>query len=138
MYTARFLFDIYEEKYAINPYYSWGFSQDGNWHLGEEYNGVSFSIGHKTRSVMRYIKLKKSDVVLHNEEINIILEHMNKVRINNEIITITSVVKNLDGSIDYYTDKKEYVPLNTRDTYFDERPKQEETPIRLEGKFVYE
>lgn len=120
-YLATFLHDVFEEKYAINPYFSFGHSKDGGWHLGSEYTGESRPMGYKANNVMRYIKIKQTDAVLHQEEIGIEFQVGNDVRINNEIIEIVNVVRNLDGSIDYYTNKKVFIPINTSETYFDER-----------------
>lgn len=129
MYTARFFYNIYEEKYAINPYYT-TVSTD-YWHLGEEYDGICFSVGYKTRNVMRYIKTKEKNTLFHQEDIEIIFDIKSKVNIKNEIVTITDIVKNLDGSIDYYINKKEYIPLNTKETFFDERPEKDRIPDGL-------
>lgn len=120
-YVARFLYDIYEEKYAINPYFSWGYKKDSNWYLGDEYTGRSSPLGYKATNVMRYERIKQNDVILHTEEIDIEFQAGNKVKIKNENVNIIDVVKNLDGSIDYFTNKKEFISLNTRDSYFDER-----------------
>jgi hypothetical protein len=119
MYKARFLYDIYEEKYAIKP-----FGKIDDWKLGEVYFAA---LGYFDNNVCRYIKLIEEDKAFHEEDLNVEFEIGNKVKIGNEKVKITDVVKNLDGSIDYKTNKKEFISLNTYETYFDERPKEEKS-----------
>jgi hypothetical protein len=119
MYKSRFLYDVYEEKYAIKP-----FGEIDDWRLGETY--LYCSVGYFDNHVCRYIKLVEEDKIFHEEDLSIEFEIDDKVKIGKDKVKITEVIKNLDGSIDYKTDKKEFIPLNTYDTFFDERPKKEE------------
>jgi hypothetical protein len=122
-YTARFIKNVFEKKYAIIPYFR-GFShrKDGLWELSSEHIGIGYSAGFKQNNVMRYERFVE-EKVFYEDETSIILEVGNKVKLGFETVTITDVVRNLDGSIDYHTDKEDEIYLNTYDTFFDEREK---------------
>lgn len=137
MHTARFLCNVYEEKYAINPYFSW----NSEWQLAPEHCGIGYSVGYKANNVMRYVKRIEEDIVFYEEDTKIVFMVSDRVKIEDEIVEITDVVRNLDGSIDYYTNKVKYNPINTRKTFFDERPKEEEKPEKPkppEPRMIYE
>lgn len=132
-YTARFLKDVYEIKYAIIPYHR-GFSyrKDGKWNLAKCHHGVGYPFGYKYNNVMQYERFIEGDMVFYEDKMSIILEVGNKVKLGLETVIIKDVVRNLDGSIDYHTDKEDEIYINTYDTYFDERkPKEKDKEIKV-------
>lgn len=129
-YVARFLYGKYEEKYILESFgvLVLGGNDDG-WRRGEEHACVNRS--YMEDHPLRYERAVETDAVLHEEETSVEFEVGNHIRIGKEIVTIEHVVKNLDGSIDYYTNKREYAALNTYSTPFDERIKYD-TPKEVE------
>ncbi|AKO92006.1 hypothetical protein BEH_07765 [Priestia filamentosa] len=118
-YKARFLCDKYEVKYAINPYMKVFYIKDGEWNLARCHHGESYPVGYKATRVMEYERFMGEEV-FHEEELKSIFEVGDVVKCGEDVVEILKVVKNLDGSIDYFTNKEESKYINTRETYFNE------------------
>ncbi|UGO50717.1 hypothetical protein PQE68_gp126 [Bacillus phage vB_BanS_Sophrita] len=117
MYTARFLYSTYEIKYAIKDS---SLKDEEGWFL-DEFKPIW--IGKRTLEEMiyRYKRVKEKNLIFHEEKTSIYFKEGDSVRVKDDVVNITRVVKTLDGSIEYHTNKTEITKLNTRETYFDER-----------------
>lgn len=117
MYTARFLYSTYEVKYAIKDS---SLKDEEGWFL-DEYKSIWFGRRTLEEMICRYKRVKDKNLILHEEETSIYFKEGDLVRVKDDVVSITRVVKTLDGSIEYYTNKNETTKINTRETFFDER-----------------
>lgn len=98
MKKSYFYGDIKEQTFVLGYKYPEGFD------LGEEYTGVTTSIGYWHNKERRYERLIEKKIFFW-DVLSVEFEVGMKVKIEKEIVKILDVIHRLDGSIEYYTDK---------------------------------
>ena len=76
---------------------------DDSWKIGKEYNGKSYK--HLSQIEIRFEKLRCNQIFYEYELNNVKFLVGQKIKVKDEILLIEDIVYELDGSIEYYTDK---------------------------------
>jgi hypothetical protein len=82
----------------------WSIS-DGEWFLHERYIGRSFPVGYTTLNPREWNRVVERHVYFE-DELSFKFEVGCRVNLNGEVITVSDVIHELDGSITYHTDKE--------------------------------